>query len=148
MRSLGLLALLLTGCAAVPAAPAAPPSPEPVVLLVKVEARGGLCVTGTTCESSITVLSDGAWTRVVNGARQTGTLTGGRVAQLADAVDRTELADAPAFTGTCPVAYDGQEQLISWLAEGKQITVASCEQEFDPADPLVAAAAELSAELA
>lgn len=148
MRTMGLLALLLTGCAAVPAAPAAPPSPEPVVLLVKVEARGGLCVTGTTCQSSITVTSDGAWTQVVNDARRSGKLPGGRVAQLADAVERTELATAPQFTGTCPVAYDGQEQVLTWLEDGKQVTVESCKQEFDPADPLVVAAAELTAELA
>ena len=105
MRRLVILASLLTGCAAIPAVPADSPIPEPV-LLVKAETRGGLCVTGTTCESSITVMSDGTWTHVVNDAERTGTLPDGRVAALTDAVERTELAAAPAFTGTCPIAYD------------------------------------------
>lgn len=147
MRPLVLLAVVLTGCAAIPAAPAAPPSPEPVVLLLKAEARGGLCVTGTTCESSITVLSDGTWTAVGNGGTRSGTLPGGRVAALADAVAQTGLAEAPPFTGTCPIAYDGQEQVLTWLEAGAQVSIASCEREFDPDDPLVAAAAELSTEL-
>lgn len=148
MRPLLLLVLLLAGCAAVPAVPAAPPSPEPVVLLVKAEARGGLCLTGTTCESSITVMSDGTWTQVFNNAERTGTLPYDRVAALTDAVERTELATAPPFTGTCAIAYDGQEQVLTWLQDGKQVTAASCQQEFDPDDPLVIAATELSTELA
>lgn len=148
MRPLVLLALLLTGCATVPAAPAPSPTPEPVVLLVKTETRGGLCLSGTTCESSITVMSDGTWTRVVNGAERTGTLSGGRVAALTNAVELTELAAAPPFIGTCPMAYDGQEQVLTWLQEGEPVTVASCEREYDPTDPLVVASAELSAELA
>lgn len=148
MRRLLLLALLLTGCAAIPAEPAAPPSPEPVVLLVKAETRGGLCQTGTTCESSITVLSDGAWTQVVNDVERTGALPIARIAALADAVERTQLAAAPPFTGTCPIAFDGQEQVLTWLEDGKPVTIASCEREFDPADPLVVAATQLFAELA
>jgi hypothetical protein len=148
MRRLMLLALVLSGCAAIPAVPADAPAPEPVVLLVKAEARGGLCVAGTTCESSITVMSDGTWSRVVNDAERTGTLPDARVAALADAVERTELATAPPFTGTCPIAYDGQEHVLTWLQDGLPVTVASCEHEFDPTDPLVIAAAELSAELA
>lgn len=148
MRRLVILALLLTGCSAIPAVPAASPIPEPVVLLVKAETRGGLCLAGTTCESSITVMSDGAWAHVVNDAERTGTLPDGRVAALTDAVKRTGLAAAPPFTGTCPIAYDGQEQVLTWLQDGKPVTVASCEQEYDPSDPLVIAAAELAAELA
>ena len=148
MRRLVILAFLLTGCAAMPAVPADSPSPEPVVLLVKAVTRGGLCLTGTTCESSITVMSDGSWTHVVNDAQRTGTLPDGRVAAMTDAVERTDLAAAPAFTGTCPIAYDGQEQVLTWLQDGKPVTVASCEQEFHPSDPLVVAAKELSAELA
>lgn len=149
MPILVILALLLTGCAAIRAVPAgAPPSPEPVVLLVKAETRGGLCITGTTCEASITVMSDGTWTHVVNDAERTGTLPDDRVAVLADAVERTELPAAQPFTGTCPIAYDGQEQVLTWLRDGELVTVASCEREFDPADPLVIATTELSAELA
>lgn len=147
MRRLVILALLLTGCSAIPAVPAAAPIPEPVVLLVKAETRGGLCLTGTTCESSVTVMSDGNWTHVVNDTERTGSLPGGRVVALTEAVESTGLAGAPPFTGTCPIAYDGQEQVITWLRDGKPVTVASCEQEFDPSDPLVIAAAELTAEL-
>jgi len=147
MRPLVLLGLLFTGCAAIPAVPAASPEPEPVVLLVKADTRGGLCATGSTCESSIIVMTDGTWTHVDDGAERTGWLSGDRVATLADAVERTALAAAPPFTGTCPIAYDGQEQVLTWRREGRTLTVASCERAFDPTDPLVLAAAELYAEL-
>jgi hypothetical protein len=147
MRRLLILGLLLAGCAGIPAVPAAPPPPEPVVLLLKAEARGGLCVTGSMCESHLTVMSDGAWTLVGNGAQRSGALPAGRVAALAEAVRRTGLALAPPFTGTCPIAYDGQEQVLTWLQDGAPVTVASCEREFDPHDPLVVAAADLAAEL-
>lgn len=147
MRRLLIPALLLTGCAGIPAVPAGPPSPEPVVLLLKAEARGGLCVTGSMCESQITVMSDGAWTRTGGDAARSGVLPASRVAALAEAVRRTGLASAPPFTGTCPIAYDGQEQVLTWLQDGAPVTAASCEREFDPGDPLVVAAADLSAEL-
>ena len=149
-RSVLLPALLLplAACASTPAAPAAPPSPPPVVLLVKLETRGGLCVSGTTCESGLTVKTDGSWTSLAPDGRRSGTLPEGRLARLADAVERTGLATAPPFTGTCPIAYDGQEQVVTWLDDGKPVTVASCEQEFDPADPLVAALDELTRSLA
>ncbi|MCA0294554.1 MAG: hypothetical protein LCH96_04395 [Actinobacteria bacterium] len=154
MRPLLILALLLSGCAAIPAVPASappssvPPSPEPVVLLVKAVARGGHCVTGSTCESSLTVMSDGTWTRVVDTDKSTGTLPGPRVTALADAVAHTGLATAPPFTGTCPIAWDGQEQVLTWLADGRTVTVASCDRTFDPDDPLVVATARLQEDLA
>ena len=146
MRRLLALALLLSGCAAVvPALPAGdPPGPERATLLVKTVSRGGLCMAGTTCESSITVLSDGTWTRLTNDTERTGTLPDEQVATLAGAVEGTRLATAPAFTGTCPTAWDGQEQVLTWLEDGRPVTVASCEREFDPADPLVIASAQLS----
>lgn len=148
MRTLVMLGLLLTGCAAIPVVPAAPPTPEPVVVLVRAETRGGLCAAETTCGSTITVMSDGSRTSTVNDAEHTGTLPAGRIAALADAVERTGLAVAPPFTGTCPVACDGPEQVLSWLDDGGLVSVGSCEREFDPADPLVRAAARLTEELA
>lgn len=145
MRPLVVLALLLTGCASVPAVPAdAPSTPAPPTLVVKAESRGGLCVTGSMCESSTIVMSDGAWTRVTNGDVRTGTVRAERVAALTDAVEATGLASAPPFTGTCPIAYDGQEIVLTWLDDGEPVTVASCEREFDPDDPLVVATAELA----
>ncbi len=149
MRPVVILAVVLSGCAAVPAVPAAgPPSPQPVVLLVKAERRGGLCVSGSMCESSITVRTDGTYTWRGNADGRSGTLSPDRFEALAAAVEQTGLASAPPFTGTCPVAYDGQEQVLTWLVDGEPVSSASCERVFDPADPLVVAAEELYAELA
>lgn len=72
----------------------------------------------------------------------------GKMSRMLRRMVRVPLAAAPPFTGTCPIAYDGQEQVLTWLQDGKPVTVASCEHEFDPTDPLVIAASELSAELA
>ena len=49
------------------------------------------------------------------------------------------------FTGTCPVAYDGQETIYTFATASGAERIASCEVVVDPAAPLfVAVAAALA----
>ena len=71
---------------------------------------GGLCASpdggGAPCELRIVVRDDGTW----EGTPGSGTVTPGAATELATIVDdRWRAFTATAFTGTCPVAYDGQE---------------------------------------
>jgi hypothetical protein len=136
---------LLAGCATVtPAAPAT--SPPPPTLVASREAEGGLCVSGQECRSLLTVRSDGTW--VLEGAEdRTGTLDPDQLTRLQDAAARTTLASAPPFTGTCPIAWDGQEYTYIWTSGDQRHTVASCDREVDLADPLVATLEELAGDL-
>ena len=138
-----LLAGAFAGCTSI--VPAAAPTAPPAVLLVR-EASGGLCVSGTECRSVITVKTDGAWLAIDGGAHTDGVLQDGMLALLQQAIATTRLAEAPAFTGTCPVAYDGQEVTYRWTSAGVARTAASCTVEFDPADPLVLAGERLADE--
>nr|WP_300147440.1 hypothetical protein [Propionicimonas sp.] len=144
-RLLALAGLLLTGCATVtPAQPAA--SPPPPTQVASREAQGGLCVSGQECRSLLTVRSDGTW--VLEGAEdRTGTLEPDQLTRLQDAAARTTMAAALPFTGTCPTAWDGQEYTYTWTSGDQRHTVASCDREVDPADPLVTAFEELVADL-
>lgn len=135
-----LLAGVFAGCTT--SVPASAPTSPPTVLLVR-ESSGGLCVSGTECRSVITVRTDGAWLAIGGGTRKEGTLGEGVLALLQEAVAATGLAEAPAFTGTCPVAYDGQEVTYRWTSAGAPRTAASCTVTFDPADPLVLAGERL-----
>lgn len=137
------VALVLGGCTTVtPAKPAAPPSP---VLLAARQTSGGLCRADAPCGDTLIVQTDGSWELVSFEVHRTGVLPADRLAALAEAVERTGLADAPAFTGTCPIAYDGQEVTYRWRAAGGEAKVGSCEREVDPADPLVSMLDELAA---
>ena len=43
------------------------------------------------------------------------------------------------FTGTCPVAFDGQETIYTFATPSGAVRIASCEVEVDPSDPLFVA---------
>ena len=49
------------------------------------------------------------------------------------------------FTGTCPIAYDGQETIYTFTTASGAVRIASCEVVVDPVAPLfVAVAAALA----
>ncbi len=139
------IVVALAGCTSLtPAAPAAPPSP---VLLAAREAMGGLCRVDAPCGHTLTVLTDGSWELQAFEGRKEGVLTPDRLARLVDAAADTGLAAAPAFTGTCPLAYDGEEVTYRWRDGDRIREVGSCEREVDPADPLAAVLDDLAADL-
>jgi hypothetical protein len=130
-------AVLLAACSAPQAPPVALPADAP---LAGWTATGGMCPEGM-CESSLQVRADGTWTRTQAGSQTaTGTLADAQLAAVAEATATTGIPRAPAFTGTCPIAYDGQEVVYSWTApDGTAWRVSACERAIAPDDPLVVA---------
>ena len=146
-----LVATVAAGCAFKSSPPASPspsalPSPTatpaPPGPLVSVESRGGHCI-GGTCGSIVILDSDGTVRTAATPPAELGTVPSEDVAGLAAliaATDFTELRSHP-FTGTCPVAFDGQEVVYEFTTAGGVERFESCVTEVDPEHPLFAAVA-------
>ena len=68
---------------------------------------------------------------------------------LVEATASTTILSAPAFTGTCPIAYDGVELVYAWTSpDGQSHEVSSCDTAIPPDDPLVVALAAVEAQQA
>jgi hypothetical protein len=153
-----LLALLMGGCSGLPspsiASSASPsaviptlePSATPGRPLVTVETRGGMCVQGA-CDSTIAIEADGRVHAIAPAPAELGTVPDrGREALITEIAqaDFAALTSRP-FTGTCPIALDGQETVYTFSIGSDTQRIASCEVVIDPAAPLfVAVAAALA----
>lgn len=146
-------AALLAACGTAPTSDStasgapATASPHPVVTI---KATGGYCIQGASCESTQVINSDGSYTLGGIAGESIGTIDPALAAaietQIASA-DWTALQAEP-FTGTCPIAYDGQEMIYTFhTAQGEQ-TLASCTVAIDETDPLFVAVAAAQAALA
>jgi hypothetical protein len=131
-----LLATVLAGCAFLsgptaspgPSASAAPPGP-----LVSVETRGGHCVAGT-CDSIVVLDSDGRVRAASEPPIELGTVPSEDVTGLAALIEATdfEAIRAHPFTGTCPVAFDGQEVVYEFTTSDGVERIESCVTEVNP----------------
>ncbi len=122
---------------------ATPGDPGPV--LASVSTSGGLCPWGP-CSGELTVNRDGTWRFERGPALRTGRLNQAQLAQVAEAVRTTGLGSAPRATELCPAAYDGQERVYTWSADGPGVHAASSCSVVVPADdPLVRELDALSA---
>jgi hypothetical protein len=127
----------LAGCSTTPGVPIPGAGP-----LVTVQMRGGMCPDGA-CDSKVVLERDG---RVHDGkTSQTvlGRVTANSYAALDAAIqgaDFVALRSKP-FTGECPVAFDGQEQVFEFSVAGGTQRLASCEVEIDWSSPLFIALA-------
>jgi hypothetical protein len=123
-----MLAVLVAGCAAAGAA-----TPKQTDPLVSIHAEGGLCVYGG-CSRDVMVLQNGTYT-VKDGSGQTtsGALDDATLGQLKQAIDGAdfEAIRSKPFTGTCPIAYDGQEYIFTFYKGAKSEVVDSCKAELD-----------------
>jgi hypothetical protein len=147
-----LLPIVAAACAA-SAPPSASPSatptlPPPSVAvatpfafpLVSVETRGGECPSGT-CDRLLNIEADGRIHEVIPKDRVLGTAP----PEVIDALRvEVEQADYPKirsrpFTGTCPIAFDGQETIYTFHVTTGDREIASCTVAIDPADPLFVA---------
>jgi hypothetical protein len=149
-----LVALLLVGCSGPPSpsvVPTVPPpapiaSPAPSGPLVTVETRGGMCPLGA-CGSTIAIDADGRVHAIAPFPKELGTVPDGVLEALATELSQADfvaLTGQP-FTGTCPIAYDGQETIYTFATASGVVRIASCELVVDPAAPLfVAVAAALA----
>ena len=148
---LTLLTLAACGVAAQPtteivATPVASPVPDTVVdpkigaqdTLVKIRADGGMCMNGG-CWSEKEIKADGSYTAVDHtGAQTSGTLDADAVAELTQQIAATDFEQIKAqpFTGTCPLAFDGQEFTYTFQTLSGPQTLASCTVAIDEESPL------------
>lgn len=125
-----------------------PPSQEASGPLVTVETRGGHCLEGA-CGSTTVIESDGRIHAMAPSAEELGTVPDvtleGLVTEIAGA-DFAALKSRP-FTGTCPIAFDGQETIYTFATATGDERIASCEVEIDPAHPLFVAVSAVLAGL-
>ena len=110
--------------------------------LVTVQMRGGMCPDGA-CDSMVVLERDG---RVHDGKTpQTvhGRVTAKSYAALDAAISTADFAalKAKPFTGECPIAFDGQEQIFEFSVAGGTQRLASCEVDIDWSSPLFIALA-------
>lgn len=113
--------------------------------------RGGLCVTadeaGEQCGLTIVVRDDGTWRAegTMPPAPAEGAVAEGAASRLASIIDEGwDALTARPFTGTCPIAYDGQETVYmvrriptgpgAELADAAVREVGSCTYDLDHAD--------------
>lgn len=156
--ALGLLTLLTLaacGVAAQPtaqtintpvASPSASPSPQPSTApkigaqdsILTIRTRGGMCVNGE-CWSEKQIKADGSFTAADStGAQTNGTLDAAKVAELTQQIAATDFEQIKAqpFTGTCPIAYDGQEYIYTFQTLSGPQTIESCAVGIDENSPL------------
>ena len=127
----------LLGCSPSAVASVLPVATGPVLTMTT---RGGECPEGM-CGSAVVIERDGRVHRLAPDPADLGTVPPNAMAAL-DALVRTTNFDAiraRPFTGTCPMAYDGQEVIFEFGAPGGIERVASCETEIDLDSPLFAA---------
>jgi hypothetical protein len=140
-----LVATVVAGCAfmsgtsASPGPSASVPPPGP---LVSVETRGGHCVAGT-CGSIVILDTDGTVRTAAKPPAEIGTVPDEDVAGLAALIASTDFAEIKSrpFTGTCPVAFDGQEVVFEFMVTDGVERIESCATKVDPRHPLFEAVA-------
>ncbi len=120
-------------------APTETPSEAAVSALVTVETRGGLCANGP-CGSIVSIEADGRVRQLEPAEILRGRLPADLLDALRMEIDRADFAliESRAFTGTCPIAYDGQETIyIFTVHQGTAFErIATCEVAIDPSHPL------------
>jgi hypothetical protein len=134
-----------TGSATVVASPAS--SQPPAGPLVTVETRGGECPQGA-CGSTIVIEASGRVHATAPAPLELGSLPDVLLEGLATEISKADFAavESHPFTGTCPVAFDGQETVYTFTTPSGPERIASCEVDIDPAQPLfVAVSAALAA---
>lgn len=130
-------------------APSPVPSLAPAGPLVTIETRGGECPQGA-CGSTVSVEADGRVHQTALAPLELGRLSDVTVEALATEIDKADFAALMSrpFTGTCPVAFDGQETVYTFATASGPKRIATCEIEVDPSDPLFVAVAAALAEVA
>jgi hypothetical protein len=101
-----------------------------------------MCV-GGTCGSIVVLDSDGRVRTAAKPPNELGTVPAEDVTGLAALIEATdfEAIRAHPFTGTCPVAFDGQEIVYEFTTSDGVERIESCVTEVDPRQPLFQAVA-------
>ena len=134
---LAAVAVLVSACQGLSIASTLPDQGGP---LVSVVTRGGECPDGA-CGSATVIARDGQVHQIEPVPADLGEVPPAILTAL-DAAIKTadfEAIRSVAFTGECPVNFDGQEVIYEFAAPSGVERIASCETEVDPDHPLFAA---------
>lgn len=104
-------------------------------ILVKIFNHGGECISEAACQSTRLIRADGG---ISIDGNKTGNLTESELSILKDElrlIDYNRLGAIP-FTGTCPMAYDGQEVVYTFYPQGIERSYASCKVVLDENLPI------------
>ena len=117
------------------------PTPEPFPL-VSIEWRGGECPSGL-CTRLVNIEGDGRFHEVIPKDQVTGRVPPDLLDALQVEIERANypLILSRPFTGTCPIAYDGQQVIYTFHVSTGDRTVDACKVAIDPNHPLFAATA-------
>lgn len=105
-------------------------SPESSQLLASVMYSGGLCISGQSCESVVTIHQNGTVERdneVIAQLPQEKLLL--LVGEM-NAADYVAIMNQP-FTGTCPIAFDEQELTYTFYLSGSTQVLPSCTYDLE-----------------
>jgi hypothetical protein len=107
---------------------------------VIVETRGGECPQGA-CGSTIAIEPDGRVHATAPERTDLGTLPRATLEALVTEIEKADFAELKShpFTGTCPVAFDGQETVYTFTTGFGPERIASCEFVVEPTSPLFVA---------
>ena len=141
-----IISILVTACWVDVVPPSTDPNASPHPPVVIVETRGGECPQGA-CDSTIAIEPDGRVHATAPVRTEMGTLPDTSLQALLTEIAQADFAAIMShpFTGTCPVAFDGQEMIYTFTTATGTERIATCEVEVDPSHPLfVAVAAALA----
>jgi hypothetical protein len=115
------------------------PTPEPFPLL-SIESKGGECPSGM-CTRLVNLEGDGRLHEVIPTDHVIGQAPSALVDALKVEIERANypLILSRPFTGTCPIAYDGQELIYTFHVSTGDRTVDTCKVAVDPNHPLFVA---------
>lgn len=105
-------------------------SPESSQLLASVTYSGGLCISGQSCESVVTIHQNGTVERDNEAVAQ---LPQEKLLLLVDEINEADyvaIMNQP-FTGTCSVAFDGQELTYTFYLSGSTQVLPSCTYDLE-----------------
>jgi hypothetical protein len=106
--------------------------------LLTIRAEGGMCPNGG-CWSEKQIKADGSYTATdFTGTNKNGTLDAAKVVDLTQQIADTDFEQIKSqpFTGTCPLAFDGQELIYTFQTLSGPQTIASCKVGIDENSPL------------
>jgi hypothetical protein len=127
---------------------ASPQPSGPASPLLTVETRGGECPQDA-CGSTIAVEADGRVHATAPAPVELGIVPASTLDGLATEISSADFAALKSrpFTGTCPIAFDGQETVYTFATASGAVRIASCEVVVDPAHPLFVAVSAVLAGL-
>jgi hypothetical protein len=118
---------------------AAPQALGPILLTIHY--TGGMCPNGA-CDTLLTVNRDGTYARTsAQTPPKRGTVSQAQLDALTAEMARADFAQVKSvkFTGTCPIAYDGQELTYTFYTVNGPEEIASCKVQIDERSPLFVA---------